>query len=245
MTKISFLIAGVQKGGTTALWHFLSQSSDLAFGRQKELHFFDDESVDWVKPDYDRLHESFAPDHTGCIKGDATPIYTYWPPSLERIQNYNPDMKLIVSLRDPVQRAFSHWRMETSRGSETLPFSEAIRVGRERMNRSGGMLGAHRVYSYVERGFFAAQLDRMFALFPRSQVLLLRQADLLQNQARVLDDVADFLEVRRFSAAIKQEEIFSHADQPLQPIAAKDAAYLRQLYLPDLAKLKDEYGVVL
>ena len=58
--KLDFLIAGVQKGGTTVLWHFLKQHPDLLFGSLKELHFFDDESMDWKNPDYSTLHKHFA-----------------------------------------------------------------------------------------------------------------------------------------------------------------------------------------
>ncbi|MGP3699493.1 hypothetical protein [Rhodobacter sp. NSM] len=73
-------------------------------------------------------------------------------------------MCLILPLRDPVERAHSHWRMEVARGNESLSFSEAIREGRARVARNG------RVFTYVERGFYGAQLERLETCFPREQV---------------------------------------------------------------------------
>ena len=101
---VSFLIAGVQKGGTTALYDYLSDYPDVALSRIKEVHFFDDEGQDWRRPDYRAYHARFeAPAGRPC--GEATPIYVYWPNALERVAAYNPAMRFIVTLRDPVERA--------------------------------------------------------------------------------------------------------------------------------------------
>lgn len=153
MTKLDFLIAGVQKGGTTALWHFLRQHPQIQFGHRKELHFFDDETLDWSDPPFKLLHSEYHPVE-GSRLGDATPIYTYWPPSLARIKAYNPDIRLVISFRNPVERAYSHWRMETARNRETLNFSEAIRQGRQRVHAQYRLNIGHQLFNYVERGFY-------------------------------------------------------------------------------------------
>ncbi|MCR5877530.1 sulfotransferase domain-containing protein [Phenylobacterium sp. J367] len=114
--RVDFIIAGVQKGGTTALFDYLSDEPRIALPRVKEVHFFDDEGQDWAQPDYGAYHAHWDAPPDGRPRGEATPIYVYWPNSLERIAAYNPAMKLIVLLRDPVQRAWSHWRMEYARG---------------------------------------------------------------------------------------------------------------------------------
>ena len=112
--RVDFAIAGVQKAGTTALFDYLSDEPELSLSHVKETHFFDDDERDWARPDYAPYHALFdAPD--GRLRGEATPIYLYWPKVLERICAYNPAMKLIVVLRDPVERAWSHWRMEFAR----------------------------------------------------------------------------------------------------------------------------------
>lgn len=193
MTKrVSFFIAGVQKGGTTALFDILSQHSSVCFPKQKELHFFDNESIDWAAPPYELLHAAFAATNDRALLGEATPIYVYWPNALERLKAYNPAAKLILLLRHPTFRAYSQWRMETSRGDESLSFETCVsEIGRDRVRIAPG--GAHRVYSYVERGLYAGQLQRIYSLFPKHQVLVQRTDHLWARPEETLQAVSRFL----------------------------------------------------
>lgn len=194
MPRVSFLIAGVQKAGTTALFDYLCEHPSLELPASKELHFFDDETVDWDRPDIARYEAQFSsPDR---IWGEATPIYVYWPDAIERIARYNPRMKLIFLFRDPVERAWSHWKMEYAKGKERRPFSWCIREGRERLDDPANERnGYHRVFSYVERGFYGAQLARVLRSFDRKQLLFLRSEDLGGNPDPVIEKICDFLEV--------------------------------------------------
>ena len=131
MRKLDFLIAGTQKGGTTALHNYLKQNPDVFLSEKKELHFFDNETIDWQNPPYEKYHDAFKTASSRQKIGEATPIYTFWPDALARISKYNKDIKLIICLRNPTERAYSHWRMETSRQEEDLPFNLAIRHGRK------------------------------------------------------------------------------------------------------------------
>ena len=232
---VNFVIAGVQKGGTTALFDYLTEAPGLALSDVKEVHFFDDETVDWAQPDYAPYHARF-PAADGRPRGEATPIYLYWPQSLERIAAYNPAMRLIVVLRDPVERAWSHWRMEYSRGAETQPFDWCIRTGRQRLFDAQPW-GAHREYSYVERGFYGEQLERLYALFPRDQVLLLRSDDLNNAPAAVLGRVGDFLGLRRMPQPHARRV---HVGQAVEgsELTNQDVAHLRQVYAADQIRLK-------
>ncbi|MDB5452295.1 MAG: sulfotransferase, partial [Caulobacteraceae bacterium] len=159
---VNFIIAGAQKGGTTALFDYLTEEPDIALSRVKETHFFDDDSRDWEKPDYGDYHAQFDPGGRAAC-GEATPIYIYWPNCLERIAAYNPAMRLILVLRDPVERAWSHWRMEYARGAETQSFAWCVRQGRRRLFDAEPW-GVHREFSYVERGFYGEQVERLLAL---------------------------------------------------------------------------------
>ncbi|MGZ5987061.1 MAG: sulfotransferase domain-containing protein, partial [Caulobacteraceae bacterium] len=189
--RIAFVIAGAQKGGTTALFDYLGEEPGLALSREKEVHFFDDEAQDWARPDYAAYHASFpAPD--GRLRGEATPIYLYWPGSLERIRAYNPAIKLIVLLREPIHRAWSHWKMEYARGAETQPFAWCVRQGRQRLFEAEPW-GHHREMSYVERGFYGEQIERLLEVFPREQLLVLRSQDLRADPAATLASVRRFL----------------------------------------------------
>ncbi len=238
--SVAFLIAGVQKAGTTALDDYLRQQPQLQMASTKEVHFFDDESVDWSAPNYAAYHRFFEHAREGAIWGEATPIYIYWPQSLERIRRYRPDMKLILIFRDPVDRAWSHWKMEAGRGWETEPFSWCIRDGRRRVAENAAPAGSHRIHSYVERGFYGQQLERALSLFPREQLLLLRSEDLRRDPTAVVETTCDFLGVARPPASLPQRELNVGSPGGLDP---SDAAYLRDLYAEDLAAFERLSGL--
>lgn len=192
--RVDFLVAGVQKAGTTALFDYLAELPGLELPAVKEAHFFDEEeTVDWSAPDYAPYHALFR-DETR-LWGEATPIYLYWPGALERIRAYNPAIKLVLIFRDPVERAWSHWKMEYARGKETEPFAWCIRQGRARMAEGFPHPGFHRVYSYVERGFYGRQLARLLDLFPREQLLLLESGQLQRDPTATIRTVCRFLEI--------------------------------------------------
>jgi hypothetical protein len=228
--KVAFLVAGVQKGGTTALFDYLSDLPALQLPAVKEAHFFDDETqVDWSAPDYAPYHGLFADD--GRLWGEATPIYLYWPNALERIARYNPAMRLILIFRDPVQRAWSHWKMEYARGKETEPFAWCIRAGRARMAEGSPYPGFHRVFSYVVRGFYGRQLARALALFPREQILILSSDRLQRDPDAVLADIAGFLGVPGPAGAVvpRVSRPAATIDYP-SALTATDVAYLQRQF---------------
>lgn len=239
--RIRFLVAGVQKGGTTALFDYLSEHPDLCLPACKEAHFFDDETgVDWAAPDYGPYHALFDGCRPGALRGEATPIYLYWPGCLERIAAYNPGMRFVLVFRDPVERAWSHWRMETARGAETEPFAWCIRQGRARVEAAPG--GAHRVHSYVERGFYGAQLARLFALFPRDQVLALRSADLKADPERILRQVCDFLHAAPLTPVRPRLSHVGRDAPRSQTPSVEDRTLLSQIYNNDQTLFTDLTG---
>jgi hypothetical protein len=245
---VTFLIAGAQKGGTTALYDYLADYPDVALSRIKEVHFFDDETRDWDRPDYGAYHAQFdAPGARPC--GEATPIYLYWPNALARIRAYNPATRLIVVLRDPVARAWSHWRMEYARGAEREPFAWCIRRGRQRLfdaappvARAPAPWGHHREFSYVERGFYGEQLAQLFALFPREQVLVIRAEDLRAEPAGSLAAVRRFLGLAQAPPPEPRE---AHVGRDMDygaGLTAEDETWLRQVYARDQARLQALVG---
>jgi sulfotransferase family protein len=234
--RVNFVIAGVQKAGTTALFEYLAETDDIALSRVKETHFFDDDARDWTRPDYADYHALFdAPD--GRPSGEATPIYLYWPNSLERMAAYNPAMRVIVLLRDPVERAWSHWRMEYARGFETRPFGWCIRQGRMRLFESEPW-GWHRAYSYVERGFYGEQVERLYGLFPEEQVQILRAADLQAEPGATLAAVRKFLGLAPHAGSPSARSVHVAREMDYGSVLTQeDTTFLRGLYARDQARL--------
>jgi hypothetical protein len=210
-TAVQFLIAGVQKGGTTALADYLRQHPGLFIPAIKELHFFDNEALPWQNPEplAQSYHAHFQDAPPGSLWGEATPIYSYWWPAMARIWAYNPSMRLIVCLRNPVDRAYSHWAMETGRQWDTMSFAEAIASEEQRCREA--LPEQHRVFSYVSRGFYCEQLRRLWTFFPREQTLILLQEQLSADPSTILGAVYRFLGVTPI--------------QPAQPVRANQGRY--------------------
>ena len=241
--RVDFLIAGVQKGGTTALHAQLQRHPQLGLPDEKELHFFDDEAQDWAAPDYAGYHAKFAGLEGRDRLGEATPIYVYWTPSLERIARYRPDMRLVLMFRDPVERAWSQWRMEKARGFDAAPFAWAIREGRARVDDPASP-GQHRVYSYVERGFYAPQLARAYALFGPERVLALRSEDLDADPAATVAQVSRFLGVAPPAAPAPALHANVGVSRDLgSKLTDEDRALLGALYADDLQAFAARSGL--
>lgn len=190
--KVDFLIAGTQKGGTTALDAYLREHPEICMASRKEVHFFDnEEKFNGTRPDYSYYHGFFRPTGSHRLLGETTPIYMYWYDAPRRIWQYNPAMKIIVVLRNPVERAFSHWNMERHRTKESLSFYEAIQNESERCRAA--LPYQHRVYSYVDRGFYVEQLRRIWNYFPKCQTLILRNEELRDDPKSTLGKTHAFL----------------------------------------------------
>jgi hypothetical protein len=189
--RVDFVIGGTQKGGTSALDSFLRQHPEICMPEtRKELHFFDRETDD---KDYNNYHANFKPKPEYRVIGEASPIYMYWETAPYRIWKYNPKIKWILALRNPVERAFSAWNMETKRGKEKLPFAEAIEKEPERCREALPL--QHRVYSYVDRGFYAHQVRRLFNIFGKEKCLILLNEELRSDHKQTLRRVFEFLGV--------------------------------------------------
>jgi hypothetical protein len=232
--KVGFVIGGVQKGGTTSLDAYLRQHPEVCMGQDKELHFFDEEeNFRSTEVDYQKYHCRFAPGPNQHFLGDATPIYSYWEPAMRRIWEYNREMKVIILLRDPVQRAWSHWKMEHRRGLDEASFSVAIREGARRAERS--LPNQDRVYSYVDRGFYSEQIRRIYRFFSPEQVLFLKSEDFSARSKEVAREVCRFLKVKEidFDTSERHNTGDNSGEMPLA-----DKKYLCDLYRYDVEQVK-------
>lgn len=232
--RVSFIIGGTQKGGTSALDWYLRQHSGICMARRKEVHFFDNKLVQQF-PSRFRLsyyHSFFHSCAEDKLWGEATPIYMWWPGCLERIKVYNPHVRLIFVLRDPVFRAYSHWNMERQRGFEKESFSVCIR-------RSQGWEKKSRVYSYVSRGFYSEQVKRIKGLFTDDQLLFIKHEELLKNPTITLKVITKFLNLSPLPQIDKQT---IHARDYDSLISRDDEEFLRYVFFGDVEQVERELG---
>ena len=192
--KLDFILAGAQKSGTTALHYFLEKHPRITMGDQEEMHFFDDDGLFSGPVDYELLHRHFPLLPRSTIAGECTPSYLYWKQAAERIWNYNPRIKLLVLLRNPVERAFAHWNMQRFKGREPLDFLDAVKEEKSRI--AGAPPREARRFAYVDRGFYVQHLERFFRFFSREQMMIIKFEKFRQEQRETLDSIFSFLGVK-------------------------------------------------
>ena len=236
--RVGFVIAGTQRGGTTTLYEYLRRHPQICMPAQKELHFFDNEEL-WRSPppDFAHYHAAFPVEPAHRLLGEATPIYMYWEPALARMRDYNPAMKLIVILRNPITRAYSHWNHERQAGREPLSFREALLAEPARTEQARPR--QLRDSSYVQRGMYTAQLRRIWANFPVGQTLVLRTDDLGTALADVFARIASFLGVATFTPVLP---IAANAHAYEEPMTAADRRYLAGVFEPEIRALERLLG---
>ena len=184
-----FLIIGAMRSGTTSLARYLGLHPSVYVAPKKELHFFDrdfDLGLDHYRQQFSRAGEDQS-------AGEATQTYLYDVTALDRIAATLPDVRLIAILRNPVDRAYSHYWQKRAYGNEPLSFAAAVSAEAERL-RSAGMDDRFR-YSYLDRGRYVEQLQRVVERFPRTALHVLLFEDLRDAPHDTYRDVCRFLQV--------------------------------------------------
>ena len=174
----------------------------------------------------------------GPIRGEATPIYLFLPEIAPELKRYNPNLKVIVLLRDPVERAVSHYYMEKSKGYEQLPFWltliwESLRLRRCGNPRRRG--SAWRRHSYRRRGLYSVQLRNLFRHFDAAQVMVVRAEDLVRHHDEVLKRVFEFLEVQDYPG-IQAQTVFEGARDGRRHRVV--SWLLRMSFLPEFIRMR-------
>lgn len=203
----------------------------------KEIHFFDQEKNLSRPLSYRKYHENFQPRPEHIAIGEATPIYMYWESAPYRIWSYNPKMKWLLVLRNPVERAFSAWNMEKERGEEPLSFAEAIAQEAVRCRKALPL--QHRIFSYIDRGFYAHQVRRLFNIFGTAQCLILLNEDLKTNHSETMRKVFDFLGV---DAAFVPPAAKVFEQNYKQPLKREFSEKLAEIFYFDIKELERLIG---
>ena len=225
MALPDFLVAGVPKAGTTAVHAALSRHPGLYLPEIKEPKFFLTDGPPparggpgdaityrehvWQRDKYEALFDGARP---GTLRGEATPLYLYDSAAMRRIRGLIPDARLIVIIRDPVERAHSNWAHLWSAGLE--PVGDFVRACGEEERRIAA--GWASFWHYTGLGKYGEQLKHAFTLFPREQVLVLRYRLLVDEPAQTLDRICAFLGVATgVISEIPRENVTAHPEHTL------------------------------
>jgi hypothetical protein len=202
-----FLIVGTQRGGTTSLYKYLVRHPAVRPALTKELRFFDlnyRRGVSWYRSRFPSArHRDLVRRRRGIdiLTGESSPDYMFNPHVPSRVASLLPHVKLIVLLRNPVDRAYSHYWHQVHRGFEQLPFDEAVAREPERLagelervlSDDRYVSFARHHHSYLTRGRYAEQLEWWLAHFARGQVLIERSEDFFSDPGASFRGVVRFL----------------------------------------------------
>jgi Glycosyltransferase like family 2/Sulfotransferase domain len=208
----AFVIIGAKRGGTTSLYNYLLEHPSISplFPRRQRIkgaHYFDSEFARGR-----RWYRSHFPLEVGdrhiarpwvvpAITGEASPYYLFHPLAAQRLAREVPDVRLIVLLRDPVERAYSHYKERARHAAEPLSFEDALDAEASRLRGEADRIVAepgyrsaeHEDHSYLAQGRYLDMLPRWFALFPREQFHIVASEDFYADPDRVVNDTWSFL----------------------------------------------------
>lgn len=236
MIEYTASLVGVQKAATTTLHGILREHPGFARRNPKEIHFFDDENVDWSDPDYSEYAKR-AKRPRERVALDSTPSYIFIPNALRRMHDYRPEMKLIAAFRDPIDRAFSAWNMEFARRDSWPSFGQAVRDGELSTvppESTWKRIGSAK-WDLVARGLYAQQLSRGLEIYPREQWLLMTFEQIVKDPTTAVNEVAQFIGLRPFEPETADKPRWSSpGGLDADPVTAADIELLASSYVDEL-----------
>ena len=251
-----FVIIGAKRGGTTSLYNYVLEHpgvQPIFPGRQriKGVHYFDsgfDRGPRWYRSHFPLMAASrpiARPWVAPAITGEASPYYLFHPLAAERLAAQAPSVRLIVLLRDPAERAYSHYKERIRHGAESLTFEAALDAEPDRLRgeaerivaEPGYRSAAHEDHSYLAQGRYLDMLPRWFELFDRDRFYLTASEDFYADPGRVVNEVWSFLGLP--SARLRSQKKFNfHAAPDLSPAT-------RQRLHAEYADHNDQLGQLL
>jgi len=250
----NFYIIGAAKCGTSSLYEYLIYHPEVQPAVTKEVHFFDhyfERGLNWYKVCFPlKLHKFFVQNlgKKKFITGEASPRYIDHPNSPKRIKEITPKAKFIVLLRNPIDRAYSHYNMNVRQGIETLSFEEAIEQQTKRTKDEFKKMEEDEnyyskpyfSYSYIERGIYIKKLEHWMKYFSKEQFLVLKSEDMLKKPNETYQQILKFLNLSPWVLKEYKHYRVSSYKKPLINPATRQQ--LRDFFKPHNEKLSEFLG---
>ena len=195
--KVDFFIVGAPKAGTTSLYHYLNQHPDIEMSKVKEPNYFSSKSIkdqgtyynSNIVDNYMEYHSLFNLENKTALFGEASVSYLFYHDVPVKIKKYNNSSKIIIVLRNPIERAFSHYLMDYRLGLVTQEFRHII----QKLKESGDNNLLYQ--QYIELGQYSEQVLRYINEFGRDNILIIDYDNFKHNNKKEVQDVYNFLGV--------------------------------------------------
>ena len=229
--KPNYICIGVQKAGTSSLINYLNLHPEIKMAN-KEKHFFDRELSEGKLSDKDIKEYEKSFKTTKKIVGEKTPSYCYLRYAIDRIYNYDKNMKLIIILREPISRAFSQYNMDVNLKNKTDEqiFNEIMSEKNIKLNelRSNGTY-------YVIRGFYDEILEYILSKFSRDNLYIGISEEINQNKLKYYNEIYEFLGATKLKKI--NNRLNKHVRKYKKKIPKKVEKHLYNIYKPHNEKL--------
>ena len=246
----AFLIIGAQRSGTTSLFRYLSQHPQVVPPLVKEVQFYSTSAFlkgqDWYRTNFPAARDlqARAAEHGIAHTFEATPYYLFHPLAARRVAATLPDVKLIALLRNPVDRAYSHYLHSVQRGIEPLTFEDALAAeparlaGEEAKMRSDEHYDsdAYRSFSYFARGVYVDQLAEWARCFPQERLLVLESEAMYHDPSATYGRVVDWLGLSTWEPPAF--DVHERSNTVRDPLAAPTRARLEREFAPYNERLR-------
>jgi hypothetical protein len=242
--KPSFLIVGAQKAGTSSLHNYLGQHPSIRYSLLKrEIHYFD---LNYFRGDHWYLSH-FPIKNKAAITFEKSPYYLFHPLASKRSYIFNPSLNIIMLLRDPVKRAYSHYHHEVDKGREIRPFRDAVEeeMAKVEIDHSNLLLShieysfTHHRYSYFARGKYADQIDLWRSYFPEKQIFIETAENFFRDPIMVCEKIFALLNLHSFQPSTNKR--FNIGSYPT--ISSDDKQWLSKKFYQHNLKLEKCYGI--
>lgn len=248
-----FIIIGAHKSGTTALYDYLSEHPHIIPASDKEIHFFDlnyAKGLGWYRARFPTSFQKFWFEKLRgrpILTGEASPYYILYPHAPTRVKRLIPRVKIIALLRNPIDRAYSHYHHEIRKGRETLPFADVMRLEPERLKGEWEKIILdekyisynHNYYSHLCRGVYVDQIANWHKHFPKEQMLIIRSEDFFEDTPGIYRDVLRFLGLPFFELKNYRPANVGGYTTPMDPVLR---ARLVEYFRPHNRRLEEYLG---
>ena len=251
--KVNFIIVGNSKSGTHTMRNYLAQHPQICLSRYIEDHFFDYDYVFdmpgiLVAPlmAYDSYNHSFDLKEEHKVMCDISPGYAFCPYSIPRIHYYNPNVKLLLILRNPITRAYSDWnhQMQSLKFSEDMSFLDVIRnedIIKRAFRPTTGYLYPI-TCCFLARGFYCEQIRRIKSFFPDEQVKIVKLESLNEEgyRKKFFLELSEFLGIDKFDDTILWVKRNVHTHKI--PMSREDKDYVKNIFYYEIKQLEQLLG---
>ena len=246
-----FYLIGFAKCGTSSLYEYLIQHPSISPAATKEIHFFDrhfGRGINWYKNNFPFKFQRnlLTLNKKNFLTGEATPRYIEHPFAPNRIKSFTPNAKFIILVRNPVDRAYSHWNMNVRGKVEPLSFEDALNEEENRTkNEYKKMIDdpdyysrSYYRYSYLERGMYVKKIKNWMKIFPKENFIVIKSEDFFSNPSSSYNQILDFFELHSWELSeYKQHRVGKYKKSKMDYETRKRLLEFYQPYNDELSDL--------